>query len=92
MSENTPFIEWVEPQRGALCCIRLSPQTFPSDDHVRGFHDTCAKEYKILVGKGSWFYETDRLFRVGFGYLPLEHLPPALEALSRAINKTATNA
>jgi aspartate/methionine/tyrosine aminotransferase len=66
-------VEIVVPDGGALCCLRLSA-TDPGD-----FYERLAAA-DTRVAPGSWFGESDRVFRVGFG-----HLPPAdfTEALSR---------
>lgn len=85
--EHSEFVEWVEPDRGALCCVSLQKQKFPLDEHVKQFYVACSRE-KLMVGKGSWFRENDRRFRVGFGYPLLDKLPEALSALSRALRNT----
>ncbi len=77
-------VEWVPPDGGALCCVRLREDAF-DDDAVAGFYRALA-DHQAMVGRGPWFYESDRVFRLGFGYLPLAQLKDALEALSRALH------
>ena len=40
----------------------------------------------VQLAPGRWFGEEPRVFRLGFGYLPLERLKEALLALSKAID------
>ncbi len=77
------LIDWVKPDGGALCCLRLKPAVF----------DTAGIEYfwaalpqmELQIGDGTWFGESPRYLRLGFGYLPIEILPAALEALGKAL-------
>jgi aspartate/methionine/tyrosine aminotransferase len=83
------LIEWVRPQGGALSCIRLRAEVYDSarvDAFCRALpaHD-------VMLGHGAWFYEEERVFRLGFGYLPLERLDPALAALGRALEAAAVS-
>lgn len=78
-------IEWVRPDAGALCCLRLRADAF-DDGAVKRF-------WGLLPGRdlqlacGTWFGESARVFRLGFGYLPPERLGAALSALSAALNE-----
>jgi aspartate/methionine/tyrosine aminotransferase len=80
---NDDFIDWVRPDAGALCCVRLRPEVF--DDAA------VARFYEALVGRGarvangSWFGDEARVFRLGFGLLPMAELGDALAALSAAL-------
>jgi len=71
-------VEFVRPDGGALCCLRLPRDRVP-DGAVPGFYARLV-ERDTRVAPGSWFGEDDRVFRLGFG-----HLPPAdfTEALAR---------
>jgi hypothetical protein len=40
----------------------------------------------LQLACGTWFGESRRTFRVGFGYLPPGRLGPALTALSTALD------
>uniref|UniRef100_A0A6U1WWM6 Aminotransferase class I/classII large domain-containing protein n=1 Tax=Vannella robusta TaxID=1487602 RepID=A0A6U1WWM6_9EUKA len=88
MEEHSSWLEWVQPDRGALCCAALTKQKFPSEDSVTAFYDAC-KQHKLMVGRGSWFREDDRRFRVGFGYLEYEEFKLALYALSAALQASS---
>ncbi|WP_081077007.1 pyridoxal phosphate-dependent aminotransferase [Burkholderia pseudomultivorans] len=80
-------IEWVRPDAGAMCCVRLRADAL-DDDAVSRFW-AILPEYALQLAAGSWFGESDRVFRLGFGYLPPERLGDALSALSAALDEVA---
>ena len=90
VQNNLDLVEWVRPDAGALCCIRLRPDRF-SPQAVRRFHRNCAAE-GVRVGNGQWFGEDDRVFRLGFGLLPPEELDQALAALGTSLHNTIEKA
>ncbi|MEV4417636.1 pyridoxal phosphate-dependent aminotransferase [Catellatospora sp. NPDC049609] len=81
--EHRDAVEYVRPDGGALCCLRLRPDRY-DDDAVRRFHDALA-ERETRVARGSWFGESDRVFRLGFGHLPLPDFAAALDRLGEAL-------
>ncbi len=76
-------IEWVRPDAGALCCLRLRKGAF--DDHAVSRFWELLPRHDLQLASGAWFGESNRMFRLGFGYLPAERLGPALSALSAAM-------
>ncbi|WP_211275425.1 pyridoxal phosphate-dependent aminotransferase [Actinoplanes rectilineatus] len=72
-------VEMVVPDAGALCCLRV-----PAGVDVDGFYARLA-DLEVRVGRGSWFGESDRVFRVGFGHLPADEFRAALERLGTAL-------
>lgn len=77
-------LEWVRPDGGALCCVRLRGEVF-SPAAVDRFWQ--ALEVRDLqLASGLWFGEGNLTFRLGFGYLPLDILPRALAAVSDAMD------
>jgi hypothetical protein len=80
-------IEWVRPDAGALCCVRLRADAF-DDAAVKRFW-SLMPDHELQLGSGSWFGESNRVFRLGFGYLPPERLGPALNAFSRTMDAAA---
>lgn len=80
-------IEWVRPDAGALCCLRLRADAF-DDAAVSRFWDLLPR-HDLQLASGTWFGESHRVFRLGFGYLPLARLGPALSALSSAMDAAA---
>jgi aspartate/methionine/tyrosine aminotransferase len=77
-------IEWVRPDAGALCCLRLRSNAF-DDAAVSRFWGLLPR-HDLQLASGAWFGESDRVFRLGFGYLPPSRLGPALSALSRSLD------
>ncbi|CCD96312.1 putative aminotransferase [Bradyrhizobium sp. ORS 375] len=77
------LIEWIRPDAGALCCVRLRPQVF-DDAAVARFHRELAAR-DTRVAPGSWFGDEVRVFRLGFGLLALPELDEALQRVSQAL-------
>jgi DNA-binding transcriptional MocR family regulator len=77
-------IDWVRPDAGALCCVRLRADTF--DDAAVARFWALLPRHDLQLASGAWFGESDRVFRLGFGYLPPTRLGPALAALSAALD------
>ena len=80
-------IEWIRPDAGALCCLRLRAEAFDAAAVARFWELLPRHDLQLACGK--WFGESDRAFRLGFGYLPPERLGPALSALSTALDAAA---
>lgn len=80
------YVEWVRPEGGALCCLRLVPSRFDAPAVDRFWERL--PEAGLQLGEGTWFGESRSVMRLGFGYLPIAVLPDALDALSDALSKT----
>ena len=76
-------VEIVTPDGGAICCVRLPEPEF-ADEQVPAFYARLA-ENGVRVGQGSWFGETDRVFRLGFGNLPPAVFSEALDRVADAL-------
>jgi aspartate/methionine/tyrosine aminotransferase len=85
VAENQRLAEWVRPDAGALCCVRLKPAAF-DDMAVGRFYDALARE-GVRVGNGTWFGAEARVFRLGFGLLPLPDLDVGLARLAAALRQ-----
>jgi hypothetical protein len=85
VEENNDCIEWVRPDAGALCCVRLRADIF-DDAAVGRFYDELAKQ-SVRVANGSWFNDEIRVFRFGFGLLPMQELDAAMAVVSAALHK-----
>lgn len=59
-------VEWIRPDAGALCAVRLRKQIV-SDSAVAHFYAE-ARRMGVLLAPGRWFRESDRIFRLGLGY------------------------
>ncbi len=83
--ENSELVDWVKPDAGALCCVRLKSAVF-DEAAVQRFYEATARE-GVRVANGTWFGEQARVFRLGFGFLPMPELDAALERLTAAVRQ-----
>lgn len=83
VQRNAALVEWVWPDAGALCCVRLRPDVFDQAAVAR-FH-AALKTLDARVGDGAWFGDEPHVFRLGFGFLPTAALELALDALGKAL-------
>ncbi len=88
VERESDLIEWVRPDGGALCCVRLRPGPFDDKGAETFFREL--RQESVLVANGSWFGEVARVFRLGFGYPPPERLDDALDAVSRALHTASS--
>lgn len=88
VQRHAEAIDWVRPDGGALCCVRLKPEVY-DDAAVQRFHAALPQE-GVRVGDGRWFGESARVFRLGFGLPEPVDLPLALQAVSRALARAAS--
>ncbi|WP_273565464.1 pyridoxal phosphate-dependent aminotransferase [Maribacter halichondriae] len=86
---NEQFIKWNEPSAGALCCIKLKETIF-GQEQIEQFY-SLSKHAGIQIASGEWFGETNRCFRLGFGYMEIKQLIKTLEKLTEIIKVTVTN-
>jgi aspartate/methionine/tyrosine aminotransferase len=87
ISENSELVEWVRPDAGAICCVRLKRSVF-EESSVKRFHAALAAQ-GVRVAEGSWFGDEQRVFRLGFGLLPMPEFQTALGHLSSVLRKIA---
>ena len=88
--ENDAFVEWVRPDAGALCCVRLKPSAF-DNGAVDRFYASLARQ-GIRVANGTWFGDEARVFRLGFGLLSKADLEAALARLSASVRRISHDA
>lgn len=81
---NRHQLSWIKPDAGAFCCIQLNESDF-GPAQVRRFYARLA-ESRVLVARGEWFGDSPHVFRVGFGYEPIEKLQAGLRLISEAAN------
>lgn len=80
---NSAYVDWVRPDAGALCCIRLKPEHF-DEAAIARFHGSLGRS-ETRVAEGVWFGDETRVFRLGFGLLDMPDLEAGLQALSSAL-------
>lgn len=83
MEAERELIAWVRPDGGAMCCVRLRPEVFGDAEVKRFYHELRLRD--ALVANGSWFGDEERVFRLGFGFLPTAELEDALATTSEAL-------
>jgi aspartate/methionine/tyrosine aminotransferase len=83
-------LDWIRPEAGALCCLRLRPDAFDDAAVARFWQLLPGRD--LQLARGTWFGENERVFRLGFGYLPPGRLAPALAALSAALDAVVASA
>jgi aspartate/methionine/tyrosine aminotransferase len=76
-------VEWIRPDGGALCCLRLRTGCFDNAAVARFW--ALLPGHELQLASGAWFGESESVFRLGFGYLPPARLGPALTALSAVL-------
>lgn len=76
-------LDWVRPDAGALCCVRLKPAAF-DDAAVERFY-AALRRHDVRVAPGTWFGEDARVFRLGFGLLPAAELSQALDRVGAVL-------
>jgi aspartate/methionine/tyrosine aminotransferase len=76
-------VRWVRPDGGALCCVRLDPTAF-GEEGTRRFYSQLAAR-RTLVAPGLWFGDHEQVFRLGFGYEPLDKLRTGLEIIGEVL-------
>ena len=81
-------LQWVQPDGGALCCVRLRENTFDEEAVSRFW--ASLEEQDLQLAPGSWFGESSRIFRLGFGFMPTDCLMPALRAVSSHLDEVVT--
>ena len=69
ITRNADSLEWVRPDAGGLCCVRLARSAF-DDARVEAFYRHAA-DRQIKLATGDLFLDERRVFRLGFGALPL---------------------
>lgn len=86
-ARNAGFVDWVRPDAGALCCIRLKPAVFDAAgiDRFRQFGHAAG----VRLAEGPWFDDEPGVFRLGFGLLAGSDYAAALGILSDVVRRAA---
>ena len=82
---NSGYLEWIEPDAGAMCCLRLRKDVF-DEKKIEKFYKELEWN-RIMVANGQWFGDEYRCFRFGFGYLKEGELEKVLKKLNLIIEK-----
>lgn len=79
---NQKVLEWVEPKGGCVCFPRILAEVKLD---VAKFHHELLHTYGTYVGRGHWFEESDRYFRIGYNWDKTEKLEKGLKNILLAI-------
>lgn len=79
-----PLVEWIEPSGGCVCFPRIVPS---AKVDLAGFHESLYSRHQAYVGRGSWFEQDDRHFRIGYAWPTEDELRKGLAAISAAIRE-----
>jgi aspartate/methionine/tyrosine aminotransferase len=80
--EHQPELEWVKPAGGVVCFPRIRAE---ASVDVSAFYRILMDEYSTCVGPGHWFEQSDRHFRLGFGWEPQAKLSQGLKNITVAL-------
>ncbi len=80
---NSDLIAYIRPDGGAMCCMKLRETVFDNAG-VEKFWASL-ESHDLQLASGTWFGESDRIFRLGFGYLPIEEFKAALSKLEKVL-------
>jgi aspartate/methionine/tyrosine aminotransferase len=75
------IFEWHEPRGGVVGFVRVRPGI---ELGMERFYARLFEGYGTIVGPGHWFEQSDRSFRLGFGWPTVDRLQEGLAALSAA--------
>lgn len=81
---SEPLVEWIEPSGGCVCFPRIVPSATVD---LAGFHESLYSRHQAYVGRGSWFEQSDRHFRIGYAWPTEDELRKGLAAISAAIRE-----
>jgi len=90
VARNGELVEWVRPDAGGMCCVRLKVSAY-DEAGVEDFYRRAAENQINLAG-GDRFLDERRVFRLGFGALPLAMFERALDALEETCRSAVSGA
>jgi aspartate/methionine/tyrosine aminotransferase len=83
MDGHAGVLDWLPPQAGAFCCMRLVPGRFGPRELDR-FHAYLTRE-RTQIAPGTWFGDSAHVFRLGLAYEPVDKLAKGLDIISAAL-------
>jgi len=83
MNKQT-VLEWVEPKGGCVAFVRIKKEI---EIDTSKFHQVLLDKYKTYVGRGHWFEEDDRYFRIGYSWDNTEKLEKGLSNILKTIDQ-----
>ena len=86
--QNEPMLEWVQPDGGVTCCVRIPGA---SDVQMRHFYEVLNSRYRTAVGPGYWFKLPMNYLRIGFGWTRPDATCKGLQCISSALRDCLTH-
>jgi aspartate/methionine/tyrosine aminotransferase len=83
IGEQGGRLQWLRPEAGAFCCVRLDPGRFGAGD-VRRVHGLLAGQ-RTAVAPGPWFGDSEHVMRLGLAYPPPGELEKGLGIIADAL-------
>ena len=77
-----PLLEWVEPSGGCVCFPRIRAD---AGVDIAAFYRSLNDDHGAYVGPGHWFEQSDRYFRIGYGWPTPQELAGGLDAISASL-------
>ncbi len=85
--ESQEYLEWVEPEGGAVCFPRVKAGVSLDVDL---FYRVLSEKHGTFVGPGHWFEMDRRYMRIGFGWPSTQELDGGLQCIGRAVREALT--
>ena len=76
------LLEWVVPAGGCVCFPRVRAD---AGVDLAAFYRALNDDHGAYVGPGHWFEQSDRYFRIGYGWPTPDELAGGLAAISAAL-------
>jgi aspartate/methionine/tyrosine aminotransferase len=77
-----PLLEWVAPTGGCVCFPRIRED---AGVDTAAFYRALNHDHGAYVGPGHWFDQSDRFFRIGYGWPTPAELAGGLAAVSASL-------
>ncbi len=77
-----PLLEWVAPGGGCVAFPRIRADAGVDEE---AFHRILNADHRCYVGPGHWFEQSDRYFRLGYGWPTGPELAGGLAAISTSL-------
>lgn len=89
LSEEREWMEWLQPEAGAYCAVRLRPERF-NPAAVEAFF-TNLDSVGVQLARASWFKGPANVMRLGFGHERPERLAEALQIVTKTLKEAAAS-
>lgn len=88
VEEQRGQLQWVRPDGGAICAVRLSPDRYSAAAATALFD--ALLDAGLRVARGSWFDDEEQVFRLGFATPGAADLTAGLTLISELLATTGS--